>query len=211
MSIRPSWLVRHRWSAALVGSVAILALGLLGSSLGLIVAPTAPTMAVVVPTPTAILTPTPSPKPGFTYYTEAVSNFQMQYPIGWVAVPQNPGVEIDDNAPSPTYIMQVLMPTANLDLQTDWVQYEFNNLRQTSGTSNFQQVGSLSQMVVGGELWSSKLATLQQGTNTITVRVLATVHHDRAYIINLLAANVDMTTAQTRYFNDILNTFAFLT
>ncbi len=201
----------HRWSAALVGSVAILALGLLGSSLGLIAGPTTPTTSVVVATPTPLLTPTPSPKPGFSYYTEAVSNFQVQYPSGWVVVPQNPGVEVDDSPQTPTYIQQELMPTENLDLQTNWVQYEFNNLRQTSGTSNFQQIGGISQMVIGGEQWNSGLATLLQGTNTITVRVFATVHHDRAYIINLLAANVDMTTAQTQYFNDILNTFAFLT
>ena len=211
LSMRRSWLLHHRWSTALMGIVAILVVGLLSTSLGFshgMVATTSLTMA----TPTLLgATPTPPPQLGFTYYTEDVSNFQVQYPDGWATVPQNPGVEIDDNTLNPTFIMQVLLPTENLDPQTDWVQYEFDNLRQTSGISNFQPTVGTTQFVIGGEQWTSRTAMLQQGTNIIAVRVLATVHHDRPYIINMLAANVDIAAAQNRYFTNILSTFAFLT
>ena len=193
-----------------MGGLAIMVMGVLSSSLGF--SQQTGVVATQTATPTLTLaTPTPLPQPGYLYYTENTSNFQVQYPAGWATMPQNPGVEIDDNAQNPTFVMQVLLPTDNQNPQTDWVQYEFDNLRQTSGTSNFQSIAGVTQFVIGGEEWMSRTAMLQQGNNMIAVRVLATVHLGRPYIINMLAANVDIATAQSRYFNAILSTFAFLT
>jgi hypothetical protein len=214
--MRRSWLMSRRWSAALIGIVVVLVGALVVSTLGIVGgAPAAGTSVAIMPsaTPTLIVgTPTPTVLPGFSYYTESSSNFQIQYPTGWMTVAQNPGVEIDDNGQNPTYVVQVLLPTENLNLQTDWIQYEFNSLRQSNGTSHFIQLSnSTTPLIVGGEQWESGTATLQQGTNVIAVQVLATVHQNRAYIINLLAANVPMATAQQQYFANILDTFAFLT
>ncbi len=206
------WQQRHPWTLALIGiTVALVLVALIGSGLSAVGGHG--TTATAAPTPTpplASLTPTPMPTPGYMYYTETVSGFQMQYPQSWQVITKNPGVEFDDNAQDPTYVLQVLLPNATLNLQTDWVQYEFGNLRQTAGTSNFQQTGGTTQLMIGGVAWTSGQAQLQQGTTTIAVRVLATVHHDRAYIINLLAANISMTTAQQQHFDAMLATFMFL-
>ena len=153
------WHQRHPWSLALIGIMAALVLfTLVGSGIATIGG--RGTTATAAPTPTATLaslTPTPQPTPGFAYYTETVSGFQLQYPQTWQVITKNPGVEFDDNAQNPTYVLQILLPSATLDLQTDWVQYEFANLRQTAGTSNFQQTGGTAQMTIGGVPWMLSL------------------------------------------------------
>ncbi len=205
------WLRGQPWLMALVAATVVLLVALVAASVA-VVHPQG-TSAQVVPTATTVTTavPTPTNRPGYHYYNEATSDFQVQYPLTWQTVPQNPGVEIDDNTASPTYIMQVLLPTQNLDAQTDWIEYEFNNLKQTSGTTGFRQVGTRAVVSINGVAWTSALAQLQQGTTPITVRVLVARHHDRVYIINLLAANITIDDAEQRYFNDMLSTFTFLT
>jgi hypothetical protein len=212
LGMQQPWHQRHPWSLALIGIIAALVLVAITGS-GIAAIGGRGTTATVAPTPTpklASLTPTPLPTPGFAYYSEPVSGFQVQYPQTWQVITKNPGVEFDDNVQNPTLVLQILLPSATLDLQTDWVQYEFSNLRQTAGTSNFQQVGDTTPMTIGGVSWMSGQAQLQQGATTIAVRVLATVHHDRAYIINLLAANMSMAAAEQQHFDAILSTFAFL-
>ena len=209
-SVAGPWLHGQPWLRALVAATAALVVVLVVLSVAF-VHPTA-TIAQVIPTatPTTTVLPTPTNKPGFRYYNESASNFQVQYPLAWQTVPQNPGVEIDDSTTPPVYIMQVLLPTQNLDVQTDWIQYEFKNLKQTPGTTNFEQIGQHAVVSINGIAWTSAQAQLQQASTSITVRVLVTSHRDRIYIINLLAENISMDAAQQRYFNDMLGTFAFL-
>jgi hypothetical protein len=204
-----SWWLRHRWSLALMGcSVTALVLALVVAS-GLSIVGTSPT-AHAQPTATATPMQLTPPKPGYAYYTEAPSDFQVQYPQAWLVTQKNPGVEFDDNPQNPSAIMQVLLPSQPQDPQTDWVQYELDNLRQTTGATNFQQIGGRAQQDIDGETWTSGDARILQDGTTIAVRVLAAVHHDRVYIINLFAANMTMDTAQQKYFAGMLSTFAFL-
>jgi hypothetical protein len=203
------WFARHRWTAALVGGVLLTLLGLIASSVQFAHHPTGVAAATATPTQ-LVATSTPPAKAGFTYYTETVSGFQTQYPTNWEHIPQNPGVEFDDSAQNPTYILQILVPTEGSDSTTDWVQYEMNNLRQNAGTTGFQQTAGTQQAIIGGVTWTGGAATLQQGTTTIAVQVYATVHKDRAYIINMLAANTSLEAARAQYFNSILDSFNFL-
>lgn len=204
-----SWFARYHWTEALIGLVLLVIAGMVVTSL----AQSPNTQRGVsgpVPTATALLpTATPLPQPGYAYYTDHASGFQIQYPHSWQSIPQNPGVEIDDSAQNPAYVMQVLLPAETQDATTDWVAYELNNLRQTSGTTAFKRLDGTLQLQAGGLTWTGAAATLQQGTTTINVQVYSTVHLDRTYVINLLAANAPIETARARYFNTMLNTLAF--
>jgi hypothetical protein len=199
--------VRHPWSLALIGSVALLVVIAVVSSSLAIIAPPHRHARTATPTPVA---PTPTLVPGFAYYTEATSGFQVQYPQSWQVITKNPGVEFDDNVQDPTYVMQVLVPSAMMASQADWVQYELTNISQTAGVSALQQIGSDTQVLVGGVAWTSATAQVQQSNIIIAVRVLATIYHDRAYIINLLAENTPTGVATPNEFAPMLASFAFV-
>jgi hypothetical protein len=198
------------WLLALVVATVALVVALVAMSVAFVRSTRTTVQIVPTATPTEVVLPTPTNRPGYHYYSEAPSHFQIQYPLAWQTVPQNPGVEIDDNTAAPSYIMQILLPTQNLDVQTDWIQYEFKNLKGTTGTTGFTQVGGRAVVSINGVAWTSASAQLQQGPTAISVRVMVTVYRDRVYIINLLAANTSMEVAQARYFNDMLGTFTFL-
>lgn len=204
-----SWFARYRWTEALIGVVTLVIAGMLATSLSLahehstVNAPSIPTATVPLPTVT------PLPQPGFVYYTDSAVGFQLQYPHGWQSIPQNPGVEIDDSAQNPAFILQVLLPTENQDGTTDWVAFELNNLRQNTGTTGFKRLEGTLHLQAGGMTWTGAAATLQQGTTTINVQVYSTVRQGRAFVINLLAANAPIETARTRYFNAMLSTLTF--
>ncbi len=206
LAMAGGWLRRHPWSTAL--AVVMIAVALTGS--GVTLAHHLPSPMMSGPVTAALPSPTPPPRPGFLYYTETLSSFQVQYPAAWQAIPQNPGVELDDSTANPAYIMQVLLPSDSQDQATDWVQYEFSNLSQQAGPSNFTQLSHPGQMTLNGIVWQTGEAHLQQGVTSISVLVLATVHNNRAYVINLLAANQSMAEARRHIFDQILETFAFL-
>lgn len=199
---------RHPWSLALIGSVALLLVfAVVSSSLALI---RPPQQHARNNTPTPAI-PTPTLAAGFAYYTEAASGFQVQYPQSWQVITKNPGVEFDDNAQDPTYVMQVLVPSTTMASQADWVQYELTNISQTAGVSTLQPIGNDTQVQVGGVTWTSATAQVQQSGTTIAVRVLATIYHDRAYIINLLADNTPTGAATPNEFAVMLASFVFVT
>ncbi len=203
------WLRRHRWSSALAVLLGGAAVVLLAS--GVLLAMHDQTGAQIVkptPTPTPGLA-TPTLVPGFVYYTDPVSGFQAQYPTSWQSIPQNPGVEFDDSQ-TPTYILQILLPTDGLDVTRDWVAYEMGVLRQSYGTGNFQQAPGTITASIGGALWTGGAATIKQGQINFAVKVLTTVHDGHVFVINMYAANVSMADAESRYFDTILNSFIFL-
>jgi hypothetical protein len=200
--------IRHPWSLALLGSVAlVVVIAVVSSSLAAISVPRRHAQAATA-TPAA---PTPTLTPGYAYYTEAASGFQVQYPQSWQVITKNPGVEFDDNALDPTYVVQVLVPSTMLASQADWVEYELKNISQTAGVSAVQRIGGDTQVVVGGVPWTSAVAQVQQSNVTIAVRVLATMYHDRAYIINLLAENMQPGAATPNEFAAMLASFSFVT
>lgn len=204
------WLSRHRWSGALVITAAMLVVALVASSTSTISENRPPPHVQATTTTTPLPTSTPAPQPGYAYYTDTVMGFQMQYPLKWQSVAQNPGAEFDDNIENPAYIMQVLWPVDSQDPTTDWVQYEMDNLRQTSGTTSFHQTDTSLQRVIGGETWKGGAAEIEQGNAKSSVLVFATIHNDHAYVINMLAADVSMSSALSHYFNPMLETFTFL-
>lgn len=159
---------------------------------------------------TASQTPFPTPLPGFALYVEANSGFQLQYPQQWDNIAQNPGIEFDDNAQNPVYIVQVLVPTDSQDANIDWVTYELERLNETTNATNFQRQADVPQRTISGELWNGGEANLTVGADSITVQVYATIHQGKPYLINLIADSDVMLTAQAEYFNTMLDSFTFL-
>jgi hypothetical protein len=201
---------RYRWSVALIALTVVVLLVLVAGSL--LPSSSAPPRATsATPTPTLpAASPTPALLPGFIYYTDNVSGFQAQYPASWQSISHNPGVEFDDSVQNPTYILQILLPTDSQDTTTDWVAYELRTLSQQVGQGHFIQLPGTVTLIAGGSLWTGSAAQITQGQTTIAVQVVVTVHEGRVYVINMLAANVSMSEAQARYFNEILDTFIFL-
>lgn len=154
-------------------------------------------------------TATPLPRAGFTYYTDDTDGFQLQFPAHWEQIDQNPGVEFDDNAQNPVYILQVLLPT-NQGTNPDWVAAELDKLQQTTNVTDIVRAPGIVQAHFGNVVWSGGAALLKEGDSTIAVQVLATTYDGRTYVVNELVANGDIADAENRYFDAMLNSFAFL-
>ena len=151
-----------------------------------------------------------TPGPGYLLFTDMDAGFEIEYPQHWTPTAQHPGVEFDDDAADPDYIVQVLLPTVAQDPNTDWVTYELEQLRTNTGATSFTQQDGIAGRVIGGQQWNGGAATLLVGENTIDVQVFATVYQGKPYVVNLAAANGSIVQAQSEYFDAMLNSFAFL-
>jgi hypothetical protein len=68
---------------------------------------------------------------------------------------------------------------------------------------------SFANRTIGGENWSYEIATYQNSGVAEEVMVLATVHGNNAFIIELQAPQQQFQTIDSTYFENMLNRFQF--
>ncbi len=66
-----------------------------------------------------------------------------------------------------------------------------------------------SNATIGGENWSYQIAYYQLNSQTVRIEVYATIHHGKAYIIELQALDSDFDMVNTQYFERMLVRFQF--
>ncbi len=173
--------------------------------------PTAQATATPTPVPSPTVPPTPLPDPNFAWCTICTSNgFNVEYPLGWNQT--NPTSSTTDvrflnTAPSDQYAdFKTLGPTTSSagDLVTADLQANYASLpgytAPTTGASNY---------TIGGENWTYETASYQFNGQAEQIVVYATVHQQKAYIIELEAAASQFATVNTQYFSVMLNKFLF--
>lgn len=182
------------------------------------------TAATVRPTATARATatatvfPTPTPMTGFQVYQDTTEGFLIQYPVPWTHAPASPGIEFNDNAKVPGYIMQVLVPGdatsvaqgQNAQDASTWVNYELSNLAKQWGSNYSQVPGPTPAVRVNTVTWQSGEAELSVNQTRIHVQVYATVHDGKPYIVNELAAEDQFTSGSQQYFTPMMRSLTFL-
>ena len=170
--------------------------------------PTAIATATPTPVPSPTVPPTPTPDPNFAWCnTTCTSNgFLVEYPLGWnQSINGSPTSIRFFNAGANDQYADFKTPGATTnsasklittDLQTNYPGYTAS----TGGTGNY---------TIGGENWTYETATYQLNGQTEQVVVYATIHQQKAYIIELEAAASQYNAVYTQYFNDMLNKFQF--
>lgn len=180
------------------------------------------------PTPTATATPGVTLLPGFALYQDGASGYALQYPVEWPKPSTDPslGVQFADssNLDAARYIVQVNQPdplTSGVGSGPDpntaaanWVNFELTNFQQTEEAHGFtfaRQPGPIPTTMIGGQQWQAGAAVISGQDLTLQVRVFATIHNGKPYVINLLAASDVFDTGQQSYFGPMLSTFQFAT
>lgn len=178
----------------------------------------APT-ATLAPTPTQIPTPTATPMAGFNLYVDSASGFEIQFPLKWQCTANRVGgVDCLDSPQTPSYVVQVLLPSAATAVGVSgdpndarvWVQYGLNVLRsQNSGY--FQELADPPPPIYfGGATWESGGVLLTQSDPPARAEIYATVHNGRPYVISIFAWDDQFASGVIAYFNPMLQSFAFL-
>ncbi len=170
--------------------------------------PTAIATATPTPVPSPTVPPTPPPDPNFAWCSICTPNgFNVEYPQGWNQV--NPtgsttDVRFLNTNPNDQYAdFKTPGATTNsaselimTDLQTNYPGYTASS----GGTGNY---------TIDGENWSYETATYQLNGQPEQVVVYATVHQQKAYIIELQASVSQYNTVYAQYFHPMLNKFLF--
>lgn len=166
-----------------------------------------------IPSPTAV--PTPAPDPNFSWCgtTCTTNGFVVEYPNGWEEG-QPDGTTISFTNPlaqteSATFKTPPGTTTMNaIDLVNSDLQ---NNFSMKPG---YTLVTPNSNATIGGETWVYETATYKldgaQGKDTKErVEVYATVHEQKAYIIELQAPDDSFDTVNLQVFELMLSKFQF--
>lgn len=174
--------------------------------------PTALATATPTPVPSPAVTPTPLPDPNFAWCTICTPNgFNVEYPLGWNQTNPTPASTTDvrflNTSPNDQYAdYKTLGPTTSSagDLVTADLQANYSSLpgytAPTTGALNY---------TIGGENWTYETATYQLNGQPEQIVVYATVHQQKAYIIELQASVSQYSTVYTQYYNAMLGKFLF--
>lgn len=174
--------------------------------------PTALATATPTAAPSPAVTPTPLPDPNFAWCSICTPNgFNVEYPQGWNQT--NPTGSATDvrflnaNLNDQYADFKALGPTTSSagDLVTADLQANYSSLPGYTAPS-----GGALNYTIGGENWTYETASYQLNGQPEQVVVYATVHQQKAYIIELQAAASLFATVNTQYFTVMLNKFQFL-
>lgn len=191
----------------------------------------APPTATLMPTATPLSVPTAMP--GYQPLVDSTDGFVIQYPLAWTCSTSNPGIDCMDSPSAQNYRLQVQLPGGwtgadtgkNPDDASVWVDYALSAFSDVPGRT-YQRLADANQSaVIGGVIWqggaavvgiepdnasNEATATPTQPLALIRVQVYATLYSNRPYIIALYAANDQFDAGSARYFQPMLNSFAFL-
>ena len=193
----------------------------------------APPTATAVPTATPL--PSPTAMPGYQPLVDSADGFVIQYPLTWTCSSSNPGVDCIDSPTEQNYRVQVQLPGSWTGADTGhnagdasvWVDYALSAFSNVPGRT-YQRLSDANRSVAfGGVTWSSGAALVgiePDGSNgsadatatptpplvLIRVQVYATLYNNHPYIIALYAAKDQFSSGMSRYFQPMLNSFAFL-
>jgi hypothetical protein len=163
-----------------------------------------------VPTPSPTIVPTPTPDPGFVWCGQlcATSNFTTEYPGTWQAgmTPTTNAIQFVNPVQTDQYVLfKGQGPTAsdagtlvNNELQVSYA----NQPGYTAPTST-------SAATVSGETWIKAVAYYQGTSQQEEVEVLATVHGNKAYVIDLNAPSSQFVAVNGQAFVYILEKLQF--
>lgn len=196
-------------------------------------APTAAPSPTAIPSPTATLAPTPTtapsptaaptpaPDPNFTWCdTTCTSNgYLVEYPSGWQQgqTSDATGVMFTNPAQTDEYAA-FKTPGVTSSSASQLIENDLQtNFASKPGYQVTTPISASTTMTIGGETWTYEIATYQQNAgpagpnNTMEqIAVYATVHQGKAYIIELQAPQSLYDTANSQYFQLMLNKFQFL-
>jgi hypothetical protein len=190
---------------------------------------TATATATPTPSPTPSATPLPTPAQGYKLYPNRDEGYYIEYPAQWAATPHGSSwLEISDKDPvltpaAVTYDLQVFVQPWNgpdAGTQTDqaaqataWVNHILSGgFVDGQVTGTFTRLpGQEPPVLIGGETWQTGEGVLVQDTTRYRVRVYATIHANKPYIIILTAVDAQFDRGRTLYFTPMLSSFTFLT
>jgi zinc-ribbon domain len=174
--------------------------------------PTALATATPTPVPSPAVTPTPPPDPNFAWCSICTPNgFNVEYPLGWNQTNPTAGSTTDirflNTSPNDQYAdFKTLGATTSSasDLVTADLQANYSSLpgytAPTGGALNY---------TIGGENWTYEIASYQLNGQAEQIVVYATVHQQKAYIIELQASVSQYNTVFTQYYTAMLGKFFF--
>lgn len=211
---------RKRGRAPLVLSVVALVLllaivsvvGVLASAHAL---PFINTSAPASPTATAglALVPTATVPPGYAVYRDVQGAYQVCRPTLWSVEEQGAfgGTGVALVKPNSSVGMAIIqLPISSTPTNQALVATQLKQLAQQGAISNQQQ---LADRTIGAASWSQGSADWlpgQPGASREHIVVLATVRSGRSFVIELLEAPGDASTADEATFETMLSCFAFL-
>jgi hypothetical protein len=163
------------------------------------------------PSPSPTLTPTPAPDAGFTLCdTTCTSNgFSVEYPSTWVQKTTNDSIGIQFTNPSQLDEFAAFKTPGITTMNAgQLVNTDLNNFSSQQGYIAPTPTPS-SNATIGGENWSYQIAYYQYSGQTMRIEVYATIHHGKAYIIELQALDSQFDAVNTQYFERMLVRFQF--
>ena len=194
-----------------VSSSILLALLLVACSLG--------GSATTVPTPGSASpsAPTPTPTPSLTTFTGA--GFTVGYPQGWKVSKASNGVVTFADPQGDMRLTITVIPDPN-GIVSAANQVSAGLLLFKSQSNNYQQVNIASTTMIGGDTWSQGSATgtlMAKGQTPITAAKVMVVADDHpaaslntmAYTIAYVASQQSYDSANTMYFQPMLQSFKF--
>jgi len=172
--------------------------------------PTPSPTATATPSPTPTPIPTPAPDANFTWCgTACTSNgFIVEYPNGWNQgqTADKAGVQFLNPAQQDEYAAfktpgqtsSNASDLVSLDLQTNY-----------STQPGYIPPTTMLSTTIGGYNWTYAIAYYTLNSQKEQVRVYATVHQGKAYIIELQAMDSQFDNVNTHYFSFMIGRFQF--
>lgn len=160
-------------------------------------------------TPTPAPSPTPAPDAGFAWCSICTPNgFLVEYPQGWTqandSAPTN--VRFFNTNPTDQYA-EFKTPGATTSSASQLVAADLQST--FASQPGYVAPTTSSTATIGGENWTYEVATYQLNGQPEQVQVYATVHQQKAYIIELQAAASQFNTVNTQFFTVMLGRFSF--
>jgi hypothetical protein len=175
--------------------------------------------ATTVPTPGSASpsAPTPTPTPSLTTFTGA--GFTIGYPQGWKVSKASNGVVAFADPQGNMRLTITVIPDPN-GIVSAANQVSAGLLLFKSQSNNYQQVNIASTTMIGGDTWSQGSATgtlVARGQTPITAAKVVVVADDHpaaslntmAYTIAYVASQQSYDSANTMYFQPMLQSFKF--
>lgn len=183
---------------------------------------TAATTPTTVPSPTPTVgptvtvtatAPTPVADAGFVWCGQDCANngFTTEYPTGWGvgSTPRGNGLLFTPPPPSPISVA-FKQPGQTPDSAQNILAGDLQGFANQPGYTPPQ--GGPTASTIAGETWVSSMATYQLSVTDTTkerVVVYATVHAQKAYIIELQAPDTQFDTVNNQYFVNMIGRFQF--
>lgn len=162
--------------------------------------------------PSATLTSAATPDMGFSLCdTTCTSNgFTVEYPNSWEQkpTPDATGTQFTNVSQTDEFAAFKTPPGTTTMNAGQLVNTDLNNFSSQQGYTAPTPTPS-SNATIGGENWSYQIAYYQLNGQTERIEVYATVHQDKAYIIELQAVDSQFDAINTQYFERMLVRFQF--